>query len=99
MNFVSPDVIVSSGVLKNTMALFAPFRALGLITEDVPFATQRKGKEVFVTLSVGNAWQVRESEILCRFWLAMHASRQAFYITTEVDCNGQFWCRFITHQT
>ena len=38
--------------------LFLPFRALGYITEDVPFATQRLGRETFVTVSVGNTWQV-----------------------------------------
>ena len=38
--------------------LFAPFRALGYITEDVPFAVQRRGKEAYVTVSVGKCWQV-----------------------------------------
>jgi U3 small nucleolar RNA-associated protein 21 len=38
--------------------LFRPFRALGYITDDVPFAIQRRGKETFVTVSVGKAWQV-----------------------------------------
>ena len=39
-------------------ALFQPFRALGYITENVPFAVQRRGKETFVTVGVGKAWQV-----------------------------------------
>jgi hypothetical protein len=38
--------------------LFKPFRALGYITEDVPFAVQRRGKETYVTVSVGRTWQV-----------------------------------------
>ena len=38
--------------------LFEAFRALGHITEATPFATQRRGKESFVTVSVGSAWQV-----------------------------------------
>lgn len=38
--------------------LFQPFRALGYISDDVPFAVQRRGKETFVTVSVGKAWQV-----------------------------------------
>jgi hypothetical protein len=42
--------------------LFQPFRALGYITDDVPFAVQRRGKETFVTVSVGKAWQVREEK-------------------------------------
>lgn len=40
-------------------ALFQPFRALGYITDDVPFAVQRRGNQTFVTVSVGKAWQVR----------------------------------------
>jgi U3 small nucleolar RNA-associated protein 21 len=39
--------------------LFKPFRALGYITDDVPFAVQRRGKEAYVTVSVGRTWQVR----------------------------------------
>ncbi|GAX75096.1 hypothetical protein CEUSTIGMA_g2540.t1 [Chlamydomonas eustigma] len=38
--------------------LFKPFRALGYITDNVPFAVQRRGKETFVTVSVGRTWQV-----------------------------------------
>jgi hypothetical protein len=38
-------------------ALFKPFRALGYITDDVPFAVQRRGKEAYVTVSVGQTWQ------------------------------------------
>jgi len=39
--------------------LFQPFRALGYITEDAPFGVQRLGRETFVTVSVGNSWQVQ----------------------------------------
>jgi U3 small nucleolar RNA-associated protein 21 len=42
------------------MALFAPYRALGYITDDVPFTIQRRGKETYVTVSIGKAWQVSE---------------------------------------
>ncbi|PNH10160.1 WD repeat domain-containing protein [Tetrabaena socialis] len=38
--------------------LFKPFRALGYITDNVPFAVNRRGKETFVTVSVGKAWQI-----------------------------------------
>ena len=60
--------------------LFQPFRALGYITDDVPFAIQRRGKEVFVTVSVGKAWQVG----FCQHLLsklctkALSSSQQAF---------------------
>lgn len=45
--------------------LFAPFRALGYITEDVPFAVQRRGKEAWVTVSVGKCWQVQQTGRSC----------------------------------
>ena len=44
--------------------LFLPFRAQGYITEDIPFATQRLGRETFVTVSVGNTWQVDQRNAL-----------------------------------
>lgn len=44
----------------HSMALFVPFRALGLVTDgDTPFVTQRRGSETFITTSVGTSWQVR----------------------------------------
>lgn len=39
--------------------LFQPFRALGYITDDLPFAVQRRGREAYVTVSVGKCWQAR----------------------------------------
>lgn len=54
------------------MALFQPFRALGLITDAVPFAVQRRGAATFVTVSVGKAWQVM-GEPTGPFWAALHA--------------------------
>ena len=39
--------------------LFQPFRALGYITDSVPYSVQRLGRESFVTVSVGKSWQVR----------------------------------------
>jgi hypothetical protein len=41
-----------------TGALFHPFRALGYITADVPFAVQRRGRNTFLTVSAGKAWQI-----------------------------------------
>ena len=50
-----------AGALSDAMsgALFSPFRALGYITDSVPFAVQRRGAATFLTVSVGKAWQVR----------------------------------------
>lgn len=44
---------------SSTGALFSPFRCLGQVCDDVPFAVQRRGTQSFVTVSVGKAWQVR----------------------------------------
>ena len=38
--------------------LFHPFRALGYVTADVPFAVQRRGRNTFLTVSAGKAWQL-----------------------------------------
>lgn len=40
------------------MGIFEPFRAIGYITDNVPFSVQRLGTETFVTVSVGKAWQI-----------------------------------------
>ncbi|RRT69783.1 hypothetical protein B296_00034920 [Ensete ventricosum] len=40
------------------MGIFEPYRAIGYITSNVPFAVQRLGTETFVTVSVGKAWQI-----------------------------------------
>ena len=43
-------------------ALFYPFRALGYVTERAPFAVNRRGKETFVTVSAGRAFQIYDCE-------------------------------------
>ena len=52
-------------------ALFTPFRALGYITDGTSVATQRRGKDTFVTVSVGKAWQV-QVEALVRLSQTFH---------------------------
>jgi U3 small nucleolar RNA-associated protein 21 len=39
------------------MELFSPFRVLGLLTTDTPFAVQRRGRATFLTVSAGSSWQ------------------------------------------
>jgi hypothetical protein len=49
------------------MALFVPFRVLGLVTDgNTPFVTQRRGSETFITTSVGTSWQVRHPSLIIR---------------------------------
>lgn len=50
--------MATKGVKAKASSLFVPFRALGLVTEGAPFVTQRRGREIFITLSVGTSWQV-----------------------------------------
>lgn len=61
--------------------LFKPFRALGYITEDVPFAVQRRGKETYVVVSVGRTWQVGPS-----FWQRWQQRQQQRTVTATVCC-------------
>jgi len=39
--------------------LFAPYRAVGLITDGAPFHVNRLGDRAFITTSIGDAFQVR----------------------------------------
>ena len=39
-------------------SVFAPFRALGTVANDVPFALQTLGADNFLTTCVGNAFHV-----------------------------------------
>lgn len=48
----------AAGGMEPQLPLFRPFRALGYITDSVPFAVQRRGKESYVIVSVGRSWQV-----------------------------------------
>ena len=38
--------------------LFAPFRALGLITGEIPFLIDRRGTENFITLACEKSFQI-----------------------------------------
>lgn len=40
------------------MPIFQPYRALGYITDSVPFSVQKRGQDHFVTVSIGKAWQI-----------------------------------------
>ena len=40
------------------MGIFEPYRAIGYITDNVPFVVQRRGLETFVTVSVGKSFQI-----------------------------------------
>ena len=86
------------------MSLFLPFRALGYITDDVPFAVQRRGKETFITVSVGKAWQVRMHPLLYALYSADHMCMHIIRLACQVKQNLTSpdscpFCRYITHPT
>ena len=58
-----------------SLPLFCPFRALGYISANVPFATQKRGSETFVTVSVGKAWQCYNCAKLTLVFVGQQARR------------------------
>lgn len=79
------------------MALFVPFRALGLVTDgDTPFVTQRRGSETFIITSVGRSWQVRLLAMIVEALLSC-TSIVLLHHVDFTECDLYFVCRFITH--
>lgn len=56
--------------------LFHGYRAVGVVTDDVPAATQRLGTVTFVTVSTGRAFQVYRADTLALSMVSsqLHAS-------------------------
>lgn len=44
--------------------VFRPYRAVGVVTEDVPFVLNTLGAKNFVTVSIGRAFQVFDTDKL-----------------------------------
>ncbi len=44
--------------LKQSSRIFQPYRAIGHVTTDAPFCLQQRGTEYFLTVPVGNAFQI-----------------------------------------
>jgi U3 small nucleolar RNA-associated protein 21 len=38
--------------------LYAPFKSIGLVTDENPFVVNRLGEEIFITVSIGSHFQV-----------------------------------------
>jgi U3 small nucleolar RNA-associated protein 21 len=64
----APRAVVSEEI-PNSRQLFAPFRALGLITNQVPFALQLRavkgsteGPRLHILTCMGNSWALWEGE-------------------------------------
>ena len=49
--------------MGETQPLFVPFRALGYVTDEIAFAAEKRGQDVFGLLSVGRQWHVRISKL------------------------------------
>ncbi|WIA17803.1 hypothetical protein OEZ85_009315 [Tetradesmus obliquus] len=65
--------------------LFKPFRALGYITEDVPFAVQRRGKETYAVVSVGRTWQIYNTSKLTLVMVGPQLPRAVVALATKGD--------------
>lgn len=40
------------------MALYIPYKAIGYVTDGLPFVINQLGDQTFITLSIGRAFQV-----------------------------------------
>jgi hypothetical protein len=58
------------------LGIFEPFRALGYITDNVPFVIQRRGIETFVTVSVGKSFQI--------FNVSFSSSSSSFFFSHQI---------------
>ncbi|KAF6265106.1 WD40 repeat-like protein [Scenedesmus sp. NREL 46B-D3] len=65
--------------------LFKPFRALGYITENVPFAVQRRGKETYAVVSVGRTWQVYNTSKLTLVMVGPQLPRAVVALAAKGD--------------
>lgn len=52
-----------------------PYRAVGLVTEDVPFALTTLGTKTFITVSIGKAFQVYDCDKLTLAMVAPPGNR------------------------
>ena len=64
---------------RNPRRLFAPFRALGLITNQVPFALQvravkgsAEGPRLHILTCLGNSWALWEGEKMTLLFVGEH---------------------------
>ena len=48
-----------------TSRVLQPYRALGIVTEARPFVLNQLGKEAFITVNIGKAFQVH---LICLFY-------------------------------
>eukprot|EP00271_Cylindrocystis_brebissonii_P018690 TRINITY_DN5414_c0_g1_i1.p1 TRINITY_DN5414_c0_g1~~TRINITY_DN5414_c0_g1_i1.p1 ORF type:complete len:979 (-),score=218.28 TRINITY_DN5414_c0_g1_i1:1298-4234(-) len=67
------------------MPIFTPFRALGYVTEAVPFSIQRRGRETFVTVSVGHAWQIFNCEKLSLVFVGPQLPKKIRALVSSAD--------------
>ena len=55
---MASSISASAATSTTSQSLFAPYRALGHVTGEVPFVLQAKGRDHFVTTAVGSAFHV-----------------------------------------
>ena len=71
---------------KMASTLFQPFRAVGVVTASIPFHLKQLGKENFLTISIGKAWQVYNVKCYvialrnCLFYIFIYLYYKSIYI-------------------
>jgi hypothetical protein len=61
----SVDIVAKFVVsIMSAVSLYTPYRAIGYVTDGNPFVVNTLGTENFVTLSIGNSFQVMKSDRL-----------------------------------
>lgn len=70
--------------VKNSK-IFQPYRVLGLVTENLPFAIQKRGTEYFITVSVGNAFQIFDLSKLRLKFVSQQINQQIISIESKGD--------------
>jgi U3 small nucleolar RNA-associated protein 21 len=50
--------------MPTSVALYEPFRVVGLVSDDIPFVLQKLGDETFLYTVVGNCFQVFKTDRL-----------------------------------
>jgi U3 small nucleolar RNA-associated protein 21 len=64
----------NSNTNSNYQGLFAPFRALGYITNDVPICIQQRGQTFAITCCIGKSFQIYDGEKLKLLFVGSQAN-------------------------
>jgi U3 small nucleolar RNA-associated protein 21 len=69
----------------NSSKIFQPYRALGHITDDIPFSLQTRGTEHFLTVSIGKSFQIYDCSKLSLKFVSHTLSEEITSIVSSED--------------